>query len=472
MKINFLSKLFVAFSLFFLLTLPESCTISTGNGLTSLEDRGGILNSIIERGELVVLTDDNPFNYFLLNGQANGFQYEMAKKFADHLGVKLTIVVESDLHKAVQALKHRRVDMLAMELPRVTGNKDPINFSDPLFITRQVLVQRKNHRKKDTAPLISELAQLSGKTLILPNGKYKQFDLTELLHATHNQLDIVGVNKVTSPDLVKQVAAGKIDYTIAWEHHAKALANIYTNIEIGTPVTPEMGSGWMVRKDADQLLEEINQWIADNNQSRSFKYTASKYFTNPRWARLAMGQPVNRKSISAYDDMIRQASKNIDWDWRLLAALIYRESKFNPEAISRVGAFGLMQLMPNTANRFGASPESTPAEQIAAGTRLIKTLDRQLKPRVPNPDERIKFVLAAYNIGLAHIYDALNLTEKYDKDPAVWEGNVEYYLLAKSEPKFYNDPVVKYGKVRGTETQRFVADVMESYQHFKPDIPF
>lgn len=465
MKSNFLSKLLISFSLIFLLTLPESCTISTGSGLTSLEDRGGVLNSILERGELVVLTDDNPFNYFLLNGQANGFQYEMVKKFADHLGVKLRLVIESDPHKAIQAVRHRRVDMLAMELPMLAVNKDPLNYSDPLMSARQVLVQRKHRDNKES--LIEDLAQMSGKTLILPNGKYKQFDLTPILHATHNQLDIVGVNKVTSPDLVAQVATGKIDYTIAWEHHARALANIYTNIEIGTPVTPEMGSTWAVRKGADQLLEEINLWIADNSGSRSFKYTVSKYFTNPRWARLAMGQPINRQSISAYDDMIRQASKNIDWDWRLLAALIYRESKFNPEAISRVGAFGLMQLMPKTANSFGASPESTPAEQIVAGTRLIKTLDKQLKDRVPNPDERIKFILAAYNIGLAHIYDALNLTEKYDKDPTIWEGNVEYYLLAKSEPKFYNDPVVKYGRVRGTETQRFVADVMESYQHFK-----
>lgn len=467
MKFNFLSKLLVAFIAIFILALPESCTISTGSSLSLHEDRGGVLNSILERGSLIVLTDDNPFNYFLLNGTPSGFQYEMVKKFADELGVKLIIDVEPDPHRAIQALKHRRVDMLAMEIPKVSGSRDPLTFSLPLFTTRQVLVQRKKSGKEVTPDTVSELAQMSGKTLYLPNGKYKQFDLTTLLHDTHNNLDIKGINNVTSPDLVTQVAAGKIDYTIAWEHHAKALANIYPNIEIGLTVTPEMGSGWVVRKDADQFLDVVNDWISSSSEHRSFKYTISKYYQHPRWARLAMGKPLSRNDISVYDDIIRKTSKSINWDWRLMAALIYRESKFNPNAISRVGAFGLMQLMPATASRFGASPESTPAEQIAAGARLIKTLDRQLKSRVPNDEERIKFILAAYNIGLAHIYDALNLAEKYDKNPAVWEGNVEYYLLAKSEPEFYNDPVVKYGRVKGTETQRFVADVMESYQHFK-----
>lgn len=467
MKSKFLFKTLVAFSLLFLLTLPESCTISTKTGFSSIENQGGILNSIVERGELVVLTDDNPFNYFLMNGQANGFQYEMAKKFADHLGVKLSMIVEPDPHKAIQALKHRKVDILAMELPPITGLRDPIASTEPLFASRQVLVQRKSKGGSKDTPGLSSLDQLKGKTLSLPNGKFKQFDLTLVLNATHNQLDIVGVNRATSPALVSLVASGEIDYTIAWEHHARALANIYPNIEAATAVTPEMGSTWSVRDDADQLLEALNQWIKDNIQSAGFKYTLSKYYNNPRWVRMAMGFPANKQRISPYDELIRHASENINWDWRLLAALIYRESKFNPNAISRVGAFGLMQLMPGTAARFGAGPESSTAEQIAAGTRLIKTLDKQLESRVPDPGERIKFILAAYNIGLAHVNDALSLAEKYDKNPEVWDDNVEYYLLAKSQPEFYNDPVVKYGKVKGMETKRFVADVLESYQHFK-----
>jgi len=126
-----------------------------------------------------------------------------------------------------------------------------------------------------------------------------------------------------------------------------------------------------------------------------------------------------------------------------------------------------MQLMPATAARFGAHKESTPQEQIAAGFRLIQYLDKQLKSRVPDAQERQKFVLAAYNIGLAHIIDAYNLAEKHNKNPHVWSDNVEFCLLSKSNPEFYNDPVVKYGRASGKETQKFVIDVMAKYDHYR-----
>jgi len=123
--------------------------------------------------------------------------------------------------------------------------------------------------------------------------------------------------------------------------------------------------------------------------------------------------------------------------------------------------------MPHTAKRFGADENSTAAEQVTAGLKLIKYLDNAFSKKVPDPEERKKFILAAYNIGIAHIYDAQNLAEKHGKNPAVWYDNVEFFLLAKSQPEFYNDPVVKYGKVKGIETKQFVRDVLEKYDHYK-----
>lgn len=157
----------------------------------------------------------------------------------------------------------------------------------------------------------------------------------------------------------------------------------------------------------------------------------------------------------------------INWDWRLIAALIYKESRFHPDAVSHRGAFGLMQLMPQTAKRFGADINSTPAEQIAAGAKLIQYLDKLFVKTVPDPEERIKFILASYNIGQAHIIDAQKLALKHGKNPHIWYDNVEYFLLAKSQPEFYNDPVVKYGKVKGVETKNFVRDVLSKYDQYK-----
>ncbi len=171
--------------------------------------------------------------------------------------------------------------------------------------------------------------------------------------------------------------------------------------------------------------------------------------------------------ISPYDEKIKEYSSLIDWDWRLLASLIYQESRFHPQAKSWAGAFGLMQLMPHTAQKYGVDSLSSPMDQIKAGVQFIKLLDKQFLDKIEDKDERTKFVLASYNAGIAHVYDARRLAEKYHKDPNLWDENVDFYLLNKSKPEYYNDSVVKYGYCRGTEPYNFVYDILDRYNHYK-----
>jgi membrane-bound lytic murein transglycosylase F len=171
--------------------------------------------------------------------------------------------------------------------------------------------------------------------------------------------------------------------------------------------------------------------------------------------------------ISPFDDIIKENAQLIGWDWELLASLIYQESHFNPKAKSWAGAFGLMQLMPNTAKRFGVDSISSPAQQIAAGVKFLKYLDKQWAKTVKDSVQRQKFVLASYNVGLGHIIDARNLAQKYGANPTVWDNNVEYYIRLKSKPKYYKDEVVKFGYCRGLETYLYVKKVWERYIHYK-----
>jgi len=171
--------------------------------------------------------------------------------------------------------------------------------------------------------------------------------------------------------------------------------------------------------------------------------------------------------ISAYDQAIKKYSDQIGWDWRLMASMIYQESRFDPNAESWAGAFGLMQLMPNTARRFGIERNSPPDQHIRAGAEFIQWLNDRFKDKIPDEQERIKFILASYNIGYGHIVDAMNLAEKYGKDPKVWDKNVDEFLMMKSNPKYYMDPVVKYGYCRGIETYHFVSEVLERYTDYK-----
>ena len=147
--------------------------------------------------------------------------------------------------------------------------------------------------------------------------------------------------------------------------------------------------------------------------------------------------------------------------------MIYSESRFNPNAKSWAGAFGIMQLMPVTANKYGVGMDSSPQAQIVAGIKFLKWLDNYFKKEIPDSTERINFVLASYNVGPGHVEDARALAKKYGKDPNVWFGNVDYFILQKSKPEFYKDPVVKYGYCRGVEPYHYVTEIVNRYNNYK-----
>lgn len=458
----------------FILFIPESCTLSGDQNLLKSGHTGGLLKDIKSRGKIVALTDDNSFSYFTLNDEPEGIQYNLLKQFAEHLGVTLEIIVEPNVYKALQYLQQKRVDIIAMELPRITEPNFDFMYTEPLYTDYQVLVQRKPKHWYNTrniasleSQMINSLEELNEQTVTLAANKQVHYYLSDIQHATNNTVNFSIHNDPSISNLIEEVSKGTVQYSISFEKKAKAMMLLHSNIDAHTRVSPPIEISWIVRKGATNLLETANEWITSNQESKQFRQVFTKYYNSPRWVSLALGKSVKNKVISDYDDIIREMSKSIGWDWRLVAALIYHESKFQTDVISHRGAFGLMQLMPTTASRFGVHIGSTPNEQIAAGVRLLNYLDKRLSSLVPNNEERRKFVLAAYNIGLAHILDAYNLTEKYNRDPEVWFGNVEYFLLAKSQPEYYNDTVVKYGKISGKETHKFVVDVMDRYDYYK-----
>lgn len=467
-----ISNIFSSLIVVLILFLPESCTnLAAEKPFLKSGQTGGLLKDIKSRGTLVALTDDNLLNYFNYDGEKHGFQYELLEMFADYLDVSLEIVVEPNVYKALQYLQQKKVDLIAMELPVVTDNMFELAYTDPIYKDYQVLIQKKPdnwHRNSGyKKEMVNKLSDLQGETITLPSNKQGQFYLSDLQHETGNYVNIVGEDNGSITEYIQNVSDGYYDYTIAFESTAKALMLSYNNIDAHTRISPEIEISWVMRKGAVNLLEEANTWIAEVRSSKQFTSLYRKYFRNPRWVNIALGIPMQKKAISDYDYIIKEMSTKIGWDWRLVAALIYHESKFNTDVTSHRGAFGIMQLMPQTASKFGAHRGSTANEQIAAGVRLLNYLDKRLAILVPEKSERKKFVLAAYNIGLAHILDAINLASKYGKDPTIWHGNVEYYLLAKSKPEFYKDEVVKYGRISGRETHKFVMEVMDQYEHYK-----
>jgi len=181
---------------------------------------------------------------------------------------------------------------------------------------------------------------------------------------------------------------------------------------------------------------------------------------------------LSRGVVSPFDHLFRRYAATIGWDWRLIASQAFKESRFDSTVVSWAGARGIMQIMPRTARAHGLTDEmmTNNDASISTAVKVIAALDKSLASRVPDREERRKFVVAAYNSGLAHILDAIALAAKHGMNPQIWEGNVEQALLLKSKPEYYNDPVCKYGYFHGRQTYDYVHEVFAFYDQVRQKI--
>ncbi len=439
-------------------------------------DKSADLPQILERGVLRATTNFNSTNYFVYRGEPMGFHLELLKLFANHLGVELQVYATNDIEENFSCLADdKQCDLIAMDLTVTRSRHEGVQFTNAVTQTRQVLVQRKpdkwySMKSSDIEDqMVRNQLDLAGKTVYVQKNSAFVERLHNLMEEIGDTIYIVETEDLESEQLIEKVSKGEIEYTVSDEHIALVNQKYYSNIDVQTPLSFPQKLAWAVREDAPQLLEELNKWLEDFKQTRQFTSIFNKYYKSDRAAYIVKSDfySINGGRISVFDDYIKAHAKKHNMDWRLVASIIYQESRFNPEAVSWAGAFGLMQLMPKTAERFEVDSTSSPSQNIAAGIKLLEYLDRRLKDEIEDDEERMKFVLAAYNAGLGHVLDARRLAEKYGKNPNIWKDNVDFFLLNKSRPEFYRDPVVRHGYCRGSEPYRYVYQILERYEHYK-----
>jgi membrane-bound lytic murein transglycosylase F len=434
-----------------------------------------VLKKILTEGVLTATTDYNSTNYFIYRGEPMGYQFELLKSFAHFLGVKLELIINNDLESSFNCIHNNGCDVIGLGLAITKDRNNVVDFTLPINQTRQMLIQRKPEgwRKMPTAEaiearLIRNPLNLAGKTIHIQKNSIFKDRLINLSEEIGADIHIVELD-VTVEELIRMVASHEIEYTVSEEYIALVNIKYYPDIDIGTAISFPQNIAWAVKKEAYGLLDTINYWLRNFKNTRESAFLYNKYFKNTGRVNPAKRTTfaVTEGKISPYDDLIKKYSDTIGWDWRLLASLIYQESRFYPDTVAWSGAFGLMQMMPGTARDYGLDSLSSPEEQIRAGVEFIAALEKQLTDKTENVEERTKFVLAAYNAGIAHIYDARRLAEKYQKDPFKWNDNVDFFILNKSKPEYYNDSVVRYGYCRGEETYAFVNQIYERFQHYK-----
>lgn len=464
------------FCSFYLILIFFSCNKSSSNLDVPEPEVSLDLTEIRERGFMTALVDNNSFSYFIYKGRSMGYEYELLNLLASHLQLELRIRVTSGIERAMEQLNQGEGDILAFPLTMTKERTEIVEFTGKQFDSYQVLVQRKpEHWRKMTyeqidRQLIRKPADLIGKEVyVMPGSSFAQ--------RLHHLSEEIGGEILVREDsagaetenLIRAVALGEIDYTVTDHLIARVNSTYYPNLDVETVLSLPQQISWAVRKNSPDLASAINEWFLKIKKEPTFMVIFNRYFNSPRTSLLRHSSDYSSlggNKISPYDNLIKAEAEKLGWDWRLLAAVVYQESKFDPYGESWAGAKGLMQLMPETANRFGVTDRSNPKQSLQGGVRFLMHLDRYWERDIPDQDERLKFVLASYNAGLTHIIDARKLAVKNNEDPTSWQV-VEMYLLRKSDPKYYRDPVVMAGYCKCEEPVNYVRDILSRYEEYK-----
>lgn len=406
---------------------------------------------------LRVLLYAHSSDYFMFRSTPIGFQYELLNNLAKALNKKLDLTINGNPDEVFSLAFANQYDIVAMDFQKDPITSQLLTLSIPHSQSYTVLIERVPE-KGDT---------LRDNNLYIP----AQFPAKVSTDSLDNPKSwhIAYSSGMTNEDLFDLLQNKKVNYIVSDYQTAITLLPFYPDLQMGQTLGEKFDRTWVLNDYNKVLNKQINDWLADYKESKGYASLCKKYFSQYSHV-LSYTSPKKRsRHISPYDHLIKRYAKKQGLDWRLVASIIYEESKFQSNLIGMGGSFGLMQMMPATGARYGISADSSPEEQIRAGVTLISQLKRRYKGHVENEDDMLHFICAAYNAGAGHIQDAQRLCEKYGEDKYVW-ANVAKYLELKSESQYYNDPVVKLGYYPGRHSVRYAERVITRYNGYKATV--
>jgi membrane-bound lytic murein transglycosylase F len=416
------------------------------------------LHKIRKAGQITIITRNTPHCYYLYRDEPMGFEYELAREFANYLGVELKVNIAESWEGMVPDIYNGEAAIITAGFTISPRREKQVSFSDGYMDIRQHLIA---HRK---GAKITKIADLSGKTIHVRQATAYQERLEEL------QQEGVGLtiqlhNDLPTEELIQKVAQGDIELTVADSNIALLNRRHYPAAVMAFAISDQQNLGWAVHPKARQLRRKINSFFKVIKGNGKFDELYDKYYgsiTSFDYVDLKAFHRKIKNNLSRYSPFIKAAAKKYGFDWRLIAAQMYQESHLNPRAKSRAGARGLMQLLPSTAKIFDIEDIYNPVENINGGVGYLK----KLYDLFDEADEtnRLLIALAAYNVGRGHIQDARRLAIKKNLDPNSWESLAQTLPLLRYR-KYYKD--AKYGYCRGTEPVRYIKQILIYYDVLK-----
>jgi len=419
--------------------------------------KGNALKKIKKSGQITVITRNNAHCYYTYRDKPMGFEYDLAKAFSDYLGVKLNIVL-SPWNDLANMLNRGKGDFIAASLTIIPSREKLMDFSDEYLQIQQMAVLHINNYE------IKDLSDLENQTVHVRRGTSYEERLNELKKEGLN-LNIKAYEDLPTEEFIRMVAEKEIEVTIADTNIALLNRRYYPKIQMEFPIEEPQSLGWAVRKGEEELLNEINKFIEKINKDGTFNRIYERYYANIEvfdYFDLMKYHQRLETRLPAYQSIIKQEADKHGFDWRLIAAMIYQESHFNPKAKSYTGVVGLMQLTQTTAADMGVKNRLDPIQSIKGGIKYLKKIyDRYEEAKRP---DRTLIALAAYNVGHGHVRDAQKLAQERGLDPNSWSELKEILPLLRYS-KYYKK--TEYGYCRGTEPVRYVNSILTYYDILK-----
>jgi membrane-bound lytic murein transglycosylase F len=411
-----------------------------------------LLAKIKRKRILNVVLLNAPSIFYIGNDGKQGFEYDLLKSYADYLDVDLNFTSVHTTKEALSFSKDLNIDIISAAITKTKSKSKKFNFGPSYFeVQEQVICSRKMPKGKKFP---RDIEDLTGLRMIVGEGTSYSETLESLVDDGFD-IDVRYTEEYSTEELLGKVASNKIDCTVADSNIYAINLRYFTEIALAFSISGHEQLAWIFPKKSETLKQDMYSWLNVYNQSGKMAQLRDHYYSYVLlfdYYNTKMFYKRIKTRLSRYKSFFKVYGEKYNIPWTLLAAMSYQESHWNPNAKSFTGVRGLMMLTNHTAKILGVKNRLDPKQSIIGGTRHIKQMIRTV-PKGIKSEDKLRFALAAYNVGMGHIYDAQKLAKKLGYNPNIW-SDLKKVLPLLSEKKYYR--YLKYGYARGSEPVKYV----------------
>ena len=428
-----------------------------------------LLDKIKKNKMLNVVLLNAPSTYYIGAGGAQGFEYDLLKQYAQYLNVELNITSANTVKEAIELSKLPAIHITSASLSKTPEREKTFNFGPSYFeVQEQVICNRKMLRNKKVPRDVDDLTGL--KISLGDNTSYSE--TIKSLQEEGFDINATFTSEHSTEELLAKVASHEIDCTIADSNIYAVNLRYMPEIALAFSISGREQLAWVLAPESDKLEADMYSWLNSFNQRGSLAELKDHYYSYVQffdYYNTTMFYKRVKSRLPRYKKLFTKYGQKYDIPWTLLAAVSYQESYWNPKAKSFTGVRGLMMLTRRTAEFLGVKNRLDPKQSVMGGAKHLRQMIKSV-PKNVQGENRLKYALAAYNIGMGHIHDAQKLARKNGLDHNVW-SDLKKVLPLLSQKKYYK--TLKYGYARGSEPVRYVdsiynfRDILENYKDEK-----